>query len=65
MTQDSTTFLTTLAAARLAERSPETIRAWERTGRLPAVRTTSGQRLFREADVRAAVRNAMEGRREK
>lgn len=28
-----------------------TVRQWERTGKLPAIRTASGVRLFRRADV--------------
>jgi DNA-binding transcriptional MerR regulator len=48
-------FLTTLDAAREAHVSPETIRHWERTGLLPAIRTTSGQRLFTRENVRAAA----------
>jgi excisionase family DNA binding protein len=49
-----TQFLTTNDAAKLAGRSVETIRLWNRTGRLPAIRTTSGQRLFQYDDVVAA-----------
>jgi DNA-binding transcriptional MerR regulator len=47
--------LTTLDAAKLADVSPETIRAWERLGRLPAVRTSSGQRIFTKPNVLKAV----------
>lgn len=57
---DIQTPLTTGAAARLAERSPETIRAWERRGWLSALRTSGGLRLFDASDVRrvAALRPA-------
>jgi DNA-binding transcriptional MerR regulator len=56
-------FLQTTAAAKLAGRSAETIRLWERTGILPAVRTSSGQRLFRASDVLAAVKTRARRRR--
>ena len=36
-------------------RSAGTVRRWEAEGRLTAKRTTSGQRYFDEADVRAAL----------
>ena len=48
--------LTTGDAARLADRSVETIRMWERLGRLHAIRTIGGLRLFRRDDVIAAAR---------
>ena len=44
-------FLTTLDVARRLNKSPETVRVYERLGKLPAVKTKSGMRLFREADV--------------
>lgn len=31
--------------------SGDTVRRWEREGRLPATRTATGLRLFQEADV--------------
>jgi len=43
--------LTTLDVAKRLNKSPETIRVYERVGKLPAVKTQSGMRLFREADV--------------
>jgi excisionase family DNA binding protein len=47
--------LTTGQAARLRGVSVDTIRRWERTGRLrAAVRVGKGLRLFNEADVLAA-----------
>jgi len=39
--------LTSAAAARLAGVTPDTIRGWTRSGRLPSVETTTGQRLIR------------------
>ena len=39
--------LTSAAAARLAGVAPDTIRGWTRSGRLPSVETTTGQRLIR------------------
>jgi excisionase family DNA binding protein len=32
-----------------------TVRAWERAGKLPAIRTPGGQRRFRRADVDALL----------
>lgn len=43
--------MTTSEAARLLNRAPDTIRQMERSGRLPAMKTANGQRLFRRADV--------------
>jgi excisionase family DNA binding protein len=47
--------LATSVAARLANVSANTIRIWADLGRLPAIRTSCGQRLFRRADVIAIV----------
>lgn len=47
----SETLLTTKSAALRLGVVGETVRLWERTGRLPAIRTESGQRLFRLGDV--------------
>jgi len=43
--------LNTNEAARRLGVSAEYVRQLERTGKLPAERTTSGYRIFREADV--------------
>ena len=43
------------SAARLAKKSEATIRQAEKTGKLPAIRTETGTRLFRASDVRAFV----------
>mgnify|MGYP001567081184 FL=1 len=43
--------LTTSDAARLLLRSVDRVRDYERTGKLPAQRTRSGQRLFKTSDV--------------
>lgn len=45
--------LTTSDAARLVGVSKDTIRLWERRGKLPAERTPGGVRLFQRADVEA------------
>jgi DNA-binding transcriptional MerR regulator len=37
--------------------APETIRLWERLGKLPAQRTASGMRLFRREDVDRLIRD--------
>ena len=43
--------LTTSDAARLLLRSVDRVRDYERTCKLPAQRTRSGQRLFKTSDV--------------
>lgn len=43
--------LTTSDAARLLNLAADTIRHLERSGRLPAVKTHSGMRLFNREDV--------------
>jgi len=45
-------FLCVSDAARLLERSVQTVRLYEQTGKLPAVRAANGFRLFKESDVR-------------
>ena len=44
-------WLTTVDAARVLNRSVDSVRDYERNGKLPAQKTRSGQRLFRMADV--------------
>lgn len=44
-------FLTTTDAARVIGVSAETIRLWENAGKLRAIRTLSGVRLFASDDV--------------
>jgi excisionase family DNA binding protein len=58
-------FLTTNAVAKLMNIAPDTVRFYERTGRLVALRTTSGIRLFRREDVEdfIAKRNAIHDER--
>jgi excisionase family DNA binding protein len=63
-TRHDDAYLTTGDAAKLADRSVETIRMWERAGRLPAIRTSSGQRLFRRDDVLEAARSVQRRRAE-
>jgi excisionase family DNA binding protein len=43
--------LTTSDAARILNRSADRVRDLERSGRLPAIKTRSGQRLFSVKDV--------------
>ncbi|WHZ16875.1 MAG: hypothetical protein OJF52_003725 [Nitrospira sp.] len=43
--------LTTSDVARALNRSVDSVRDYERNGKLPAQKTRSGQRLFRIADV--------------
>lgn len=42
---------------------PGVVRYYENLGRLPAIRTTTGVRLFREADVRRLAAELAEQRR--
>jgi DNA-binding transcriptional MerR regulator len=51
---DAADLLTTAGAAKILDRTPDTVRLWERMGKLHAIRTVSGQRLFRRGDVEAA-----------
>ena len=43
--------MTTNDVAKLLNVAPDTVRSYERTGRLAALRTTSGVRLFHRGDV--------------
>jgi len=43
--------LTTADVARILDVVPATVRLMERDGRLPALKTPGGQRLFRRSDV--------------
>ena len=54
--------LTTGDAARVGNVAPDTIRYWHRRGLLAAELTSSGMRLFNQADVER-VAKAMEQRR--
>jgi len=38
-------------AAKILNRSAEAVRFYERTGKLPAIRTADGTRLFKQSDV--------------
>jgi DNA-binding transcriptional MerR regulator len=44
-------FMATCDAAKLLECTPDNVRSLERRGQLPALRTPSGRRIFRVADV--------------
>jgi excisionase family DNA binding protein len=44
-------FLTVNAAAKILDVSEATVRSYERRGKLPALRTSSGVRLFNKSDV--------------
>lgn len=48
--------LTTASAARRLDITPATVRQIARAGRLPFIRTDSGQRLFRVDDVEQLAR---------
>jgi excisionase family DNA binding protein len=40
---------------------PKTVTRWAKAGRLTSVRTLGGHRRFREAEVRALLRDSPEG----
>ena len=44
-------YLQTHEVAKRVGRSSETVRLWERLGRIPAIKTGRGMRLFLEEDV--------------
>jgi excisionase family DNA binding protein len=44
-------FLTTAPAAREIGVSAQTVIQWERDGKLPAIKTATGMRLFRREDI--------------
>jgi DNA-binding transcriptional MerR regulator len=48
--------LTTNDAARILNRSAESVRNYERAGKLTAQKTPNGQRLFRRGDVEAMAK---------
>ena len=54
--QSRTDLLLTGEAARVLDVSVDTIQLWERIGRLPAVKTTTGVRLFDRRDVERLAR---------
>ena len=48
--------LLTSEVARILDVSPETVRLWERLGRLPALKTARGVRIFDRRDVERLAR---------
>lgn len=58
----STQFLTVGDVARRLDVAAETVRLWERLGKLQAERTASGMRLFRREDVERVAREREDSR---
>ena len=58
-------FLLTNDAARYLSVSPQTIRVWERRGKLSAVKTERGVRLFDRRDVERLARERQSTGRDK
>lgn len=56
------TLLSTGDAATLLQRSVDAVRMYERCGRLPALRTQGGLRLFRLSDVEKLAAELEKGR---
>ena len=54
--------LLTSEVARLCSVSSETVRYWEKTGRLPAINTAAGGRLFARDAVERLARERGEAR---
>ena len=48
-------FFTVNDAARLLQLSPDSVRAFERAGKLPALRASNGTRLFKRRDIERLV----------
>ena len=46
-----TEFVLVSEAARILSVTQQTVRLWERTGRLPAIRVSGGVRVFRRDEV--------------
>jgi hypothetical protein len=64
LTSGAAAHLLTEETGRSYPYSPGVVRYYETTGRLPAVRTPSGLRLFRERDVLRLAAELMERRQE-
>lgn len=52
---DTKEFLSVGEAAEILEVSAQTLRRWEKSGAITALRTPGGQRRFRRADVVALI----------
>ena len=52
--------LTPSAAARMLGKAEHTVRYYAVTGKLPAMTTTTGRRLFRQSDVEAFLKTLNE-----
>ena len=53
MSETSPQYMLTADVAREKEVTPATVREWEKSGKLPAIKTVNGVRLFRRSDVEA------------
>ena len=63
MPHNNHNFITTGAAARMLDRSENTIRQMSRSGRLPCIRLDHGMRLFRIEDVERIAKERRAGGR--
>jgi DNA-binding transcriptional MerR regulator len=64
MAEHNTQFLLTSTVAQILRVCEHTVRAWERRGLLSARRTSSGVRLFDEAEVAALATQLAQQRRD-
>ena len=55
--------LTTAPTAREFDVSPQAVIQWEKRGILPAIKTASGQRLFRREDIERLKRERADRKR--
>lgn len=53
MSRTNSEFMLTADVAREKAVTPATVRQWERSGKLPAIKTVTGVRLFNRSDVEA------------
>ncbi len=56
-------YLTCNDAAKVVDVSPDSIRQYEKTGKLAAIKTASGIRLFRKRDVERFARLRQQAKR--
>ena len=52
---DDNTLLTPAELAGALRVNPKTVSRWEKTGKIPCIRTLGGHRRFRVSDVRTAL----------
>jgi len=56
-------FITSAPAARQLEVSSQTVINWQKSGKLPAIKTSNGVRLFRRSDIERLKSERAEAKR--